>query len=83
MAEPHNQVLDVLGTYCPVPVIETRRVIRGLSEPLELRLLTDDPEALHDIPTLLERTGGKILTIEDHEPIGWCLTLYLEPLKKA
>ena len=77
------QVLDVLGTYCPVPVIETRRVIRGLSEPLELKLLTDDPEALYDIPTLLERTGGEVLSIKEHEPIGWCLTLRLEPQNSA
>ena len=83
MATPHSQVLDVLGTYCPVPVIETRRVIRGLSEPLELKLLTDDPETLHDIPALLERTGGKVLSVEDLEPGGWCLTLRLEPQKSA
>ncbi|HJN55635.1 MAG TPA: sulfurtransferase TusA family protein [Candidatus Poseidoniales archaeon] len=79
MTAPPCRVLDVLGSYCPVPVIETRRVIRGLSEPLELMLLTDDPEALHDIPTLLERTGGTILSVKDHEPRGWCMTLLLKP----
>ncbi len=83
MAAPQSHVLDVLGTYCPIPVIETRRIIRGLSEPLELKLLTDDPEALHDIPTLLERTGGKVLSIENREPSGWCMTLRLEPQERT
>ena len=53
MAAAEREVLDVLGTYCPVPVIETRRIIQKLSEPVELILLTDDSEALHDIPALM------------------------------
>ena len=79
MAMQERPVLDMLGTYCPIPVIETRRLIHSLSEPLEVDLLTDDPEALIDIPALLKREGGAILAIGDHEPIGWCMTLLLEP----
>ena len=81
MTAAEREVLDVLGTYCPVPVIETRRIIQKLSEPVELILLTDDSEALHDIPTLMERTGGEILSIEDHKPTGWRMILLLRPLR--
>jgi len=67
--------VDVLGTRCPVPVAETRRTMRALSKGAIIHLLVDDPEALHDVPALLHREGGRILEVEQRTR-GWCIHIH-------
>ena len=55
--------LDVLGFYCPVPVIKTRQTLLELSNGDVLEVLADDPETLHDMPLLLNRSQHHLLTI--------------------
>jgi len=53
--------LDVLGFYCPVPVVKTRQTLERLSNGDVLEVLADDPETLHDMPLLLNRTEHLLL----------------------
>ncbi|MDP6869345.1 MAG: sulfurtransferase TusA family protein [Candidatus Poseidoniaceae archaeon] len=60
--EPTYQ-LDVLGHFCPVPVHQTRKALVELVSGDVLEVLSDDPEALHDIPILIDRLGHQIIDV--------------------
>ena len=49
--------VDVMGLRCPIPVQRARKAIRDNSPGITISLYGDDPESLHDIPTLLKRLG--------------------------
>jgi len=51
-----SHYLDVLGFYCPVPLYETKKAIDDLNSGSVIRIVADDPEAMHDIPMYIERT---------------------------
>ena len=62
-------IIDVMGERCPIPVKRLRTELIG--NPLgEIHLIGDDPESLHDIPTLLERMGFPPAKISEVEG-GW------------
>ncbi len=68
MAEKESEVkathrLDVLGFYCPVPVVKTRQTLHKLTNGDVLEVLADDPETLHDMPLLLNRSQHQLLGI--------------------
>ncbi|MFQ5670680.1 MAG: sulfurtransferase TusA family protein [Acidobacteriota bacterium] len=45
-----DRVLDVLGYYCPIPVIRTDRMLKSMPAGQVLELLSDDRGVLADIP---------------------------------
>ena len=49
--------IDLLGFLCPIPVHETRRVLKGCAHGDKIEVICDDPETLHDIPALCDRMG--------------------------
>jgi len=55
--------LDVLGFFCPVPVSKTRQTLLQLSDGDVLEVLADDPESLHDMPLLLNRSQHQLLSV--------------------
>lgn len=55
--------LDVLGFFCPVPVVKTRQTLHKLTNGDVLEVLADDPETLHDMPLLLNRSLHQLLGI--------------------
>ena len=42
--------LDTRGLLCPLPVLKLRKAIKNISQNEKIKLLTDDPAALVDIP---------------------------------
>ena len=60
--EPTHE-LDVLGHYCPVPVSKTRKSLEKLSAGDVLKVISDDPETLHDMPILIERLGHVMVQV--------------------
>ena len=56
--------LNVIGFFCPVPVAEAKRAFASMSSGQVLELLADDPEVMHDLPMLIERSGHRIISIE-------------------
>ncbi len=46
---PHR-VLDVLGYFCPIPVIRTSRAVGEMAPGQVLEILSDDRGVLADIP---------------------------------
>ncbi len=60
---PH-QVLDCIGLYCPMPVLQTRQEIDKLAIGEVLEVWADDPAAEEDLKAWAKQTGQEILKIE-------------------
>ncbi|ACL62030.1 sulfurtransferase TusA family protein [Methylobacterium nodulans] len=52
--------LDLRGLKCPLPVLRTRKALRGLSPGARLVVRCTDPLAAIDIPHLLHETGDRL-----------------------
>ncbi len=59
-----HQVLDCIGLYCPMPIVNTKQEIDKLAIGEILEVLADDPAAEEDLNAWAKRTGQKILEID-------------------
>ncbi|MDT0684018.1 sulfurtransferase TusA family protein [Roseicyclus sp. F158] len=57
--------VDALGLLCPLPVLRARKRLMALPEGAALRILTDDPAALIDMPHFCAESGHTLLGAED------------------
>jgi Predicted redox protein, regulator of disulfide bond formation len=53
--------LDTRGLLCPLPVLKLRKAIETISQNEKIKLLTDDPAALVDIPHFCSEQGYQII----------------------
>ena len=58
-----NRRLDLLGFFCPVPVHETRKMLKEMKEGELLEVVGDDPETLQDMPALCDRIPAELISI--------------------
>lgn len=58
--------LNVIGFFCPVPVAEAKRAFATMTPGQVLELLADDPEVMHDLPMLIDRSGHRLISIEQN-----------------
>lgn len=56
--------LDTLGTFCPVPILRTGRVLCDLPAGAALEVLSDDPGILTDMPDFCAAHGHRYLGSE-------------------
>jgi len=53
--------LDTRGLLCPLPVLKLRKAVQNISQNEQIKLLTDDPAALVDIPHFCSEQGHQII----------------------
>ena len=61
----HDHAIDALGLLCPLPVLKAAKRMRGLAPGEVLRLSTDDPAAIVDVPHYCSESGNRYLGVED------------------
>ena len=49
--------LDAIGLLCPLPVLKARKRLQALRPGNVLRLLTDDPASIVDVPHFCKESG--------------------------
>ena len=59
-----HQILDCIGLYCPMPVLNTRQEMDKLAIGEILEVLADDPAAEEDLKAWAKRAGQRILEIK-------------------
>jgi TusA-related sulfurtransferase len=57
--------LDMIGQFCPEPVIRTNEAIEELEPGEVLELLADDPSSESDMRSWAKRTGHELLAVEE------------------
>ena len=59
-----HQILDCIGLYCPIPILNTKQEMDKLAIGEILEVLADDPAVEEDLKAWAKQTGQKILKIE-------------------
>lgn len=62
-----TSVLDTSGKCCPMPMVETNKTLKKMSEGEILQIIATDPGTQVDIPSWCERTGNKLLAAHEQE----------------
>ena len=53
--------LDTRGLLCPLPVLKLRKLLRSTKKKGKIKLITDDPAAILDVPHFCNEQGHRIL----------------------
>ena len=64
-----HPILDCIGLYCPMPIINTRKEMDKLAVGGILEVLADDSAAEEDLKAWAKRTGQKILKIKKTDEV--------------
>ena len=57
--------LDATGLLCPLPVLKLKKMIKSIKEKERIKLITDDPAAVVDVPHFCNEQGHQIIEISD------------------
>ena len=63
--------LDTRGLLCPLPVLKLRKFIKSTKQKDKIKLITDDPAAIVDVPHFCDEQGHQIL--ESYKENGYYL----------
>ena len=64
-----DQTLDTRGLACPMPLLKTKKTIKGMKSGEILEILGSDPGSKNDIPEFGNKGGNEFLGYVD-EPEG-------------
>ncbi|WP_022665023.1 sulfurtransferase TusA family protein [Desulfospira joergensenii] len=57
--------LDTRGLACPMPLLKTKKTLKGMDSGQVLEILGDDPGSKNDIPGWSGKGGNEFLGMED------------------
>jgi tRNA 2-thiouridine synthesizing protein A len=60
-----DYIIDTVGRFCPVPIIETANKIKGMKSGETLTVLSDDQGIKNDMPNWCNLTGNEFLGISE------------------
>ncbi len=63
-----DNVLDVKGLNCPLPILKTKKALKELAPGDTLEVLTTDPGSVADFQAFCRTTGNELL--EHDEDVG-------------
>jgi tRNA 2-thiouridine synthesizing protein A len=56
-----NQVLDVKGLNCPLPILRAKKALKDMPTGATLQVLATDPGAVKDFEAFCRATGNELL----------------------
>lgn len=62
-----DKTVDLIGFYCPIPVLNTREEIDRMKVGQLLEVLADDPAAEEDITRWAKRFGQEIVSFKKED----------------
>jgi tRNA 2-thiouridine synthesizing protein A len=60
-----DYIIDTVGRYCPVPIIETANKIKEMKAGETLTIVSDDPGIKNDMPNWCKMTGNEFLGMSE------------------
>ncbi len=64
-----DHTIDTVGTFCPVPIIETAGKIKEISIRETLAVISDDAGIMTDMPNWCQMTGNEFLESSEDDGI--------------
>lgn len=74
-----DSVLEVVGLFCPLPILLTTERMKELSPGMILEVISDDPEIMEDMPSWCKTTGNQFLQFKKETDI---FHLFVKKLKE-
>jgi len=62
-----DEELDALGLLCPLPVLKAAKRLRSMDTGSILKIITDDPAAVVDLPHFCAEQGHTLISSSDIE----------------
>ena len=56
-----SQTLDTSGLNCPLPILKTKKALKGMAAGETLELLATDPGSVADIAAFCNQTGNDLM----------------------
>jgi len=56
-----TQTLDTKGLNCPLPILKTKKAIKGLNSGETLEVIATDPGSVKDFDAFCKSTGNKLV----------------------
>lgn len=56
-----DQTLDAKGLNCPLPILKTKKMIKGMSSGQVLEVLATDPGSVADMAAFCNQTGNQLM----------------------
>ncbi|MCF6321887.1 MAG: sulfurtransferase TusA family protein [Rhizobiaceae bacterium] len=56
-----TQTLDTSGLNCPLPILKTKKALKGMAAGETLELLATDPGSVADIAAFCNQTGNDLV----------------------
>ena len=57
-----DQVLDAKGLNCPLPILKTKKMIKGMTAGQTLEVMATDPGSIADMTAFCNQTGNELLS---------------------
>jgi tRNA 2-thiouridine synthesizing protein A len=73
----YDQLLDVKGLSCPLPILKTKKAIGSLGKGQILKVETTDPGSKKDMASWVKRTGHEILRLDEGQGL---YTFYIKKI---
>ena len=62
-----DNTLDARGLTCPMPLLKTKKILKGMKPGEVLEILGTDPGSKNDIPHFGQKGGNEFLGMEDDD----------------
>ena len=60
-----DEEVDALGLLCPLPVLKAAKRLRAMAPGAVLKVITDDPAAVVDLPHFCNEQGHRLIASND------------------
>ena len=57
-----DQTLDAKGLNCPLPILKTKKMLKGMSAGQTLEVMATDPGSIADMTAFCNQTGNELLS---------------------
>ena len=72
-----DQVIDCVGLYCPMPIVNTAKKIKDIAVGQILEVIADDEGVRSDLPNWCKATGNELLGTKEN---GGVIHTYIRKL---
>lgn len=57
-----DQVLDAKGLNCPLPILKTKKALKGMASGQVLQVMATDPGSIADMTAFCNQTGNELMS---------------------
>lgn len=57
-----DQVLDAKGLNCPLPILKTKKALKGMTPGQVLQVMATDPGSIADMTAFCNQTGNELMS---------------------